>query len=501
MKHEILRMENIITYFGGIRLVDHARLNLFKGEILGIAGLNYSGKTALIGGINGLLPYTSGTTYYQEKRVTISSVREANEKGIFYIDPRLNLIPGSSIAENIFLKDNKNRSPFYHARDCKRRAKEVLKDLSLDLSSHSLVRDLTYHDKILISIGKAVANQAKIIILDCILSTVVKKKVNRLQDLFRMLQKREISVILIEQTLKTMKPYCQRVFIMRQGSMAGEFFADEIEDNKVISMMIGRPVADEEAAVSVPAVSGLEEILSFQHVYYNDIVKDLNFQVYRNEITGILNLNKYSGEAIEVLLSGNAIPDQGCIYWKGQSVKLKNTKTALKKGIGMVGETECLCDEMTLSENVLISALTKRKGRLGLIKKSDFKYIKNEVISEYIKRDGIMMEDEALPQGWLMRKKVALCRALAAEPEIMVLINPTQYIDLVSKKEFYKDIVSLKRKQISVLLVSADIEEIIAVCDRMIVVQGGQATESLPINEGNYSDIIRKYGYYLKIES
>lgn len=501
MRHEILRMENIITYAGGIRLVDHAKLNLFRGEIIGIVGLNYSGKTALLGGINGLLPYSRGITYFQENQVVITSVREANQKGIFYIDPKFNLIPGCTIAENMYLKDNESKSLFYHARECRQRAAAVLREMKLDISPQELVENLSYWDKILIAICKAVANQASIIIFDCILSAVAKSRGRRFGQLFQMLQDKNISIILVEPVLKTLRPYCDRLFVMRQGSTVGEFEAAEINEDKVIALMLGHPI--EAGAVSVqpsPTSSGQDEILAFSGVSYNDVLKDLNLHIYRYEITGVLNLNRYSSAAIEALLSGNARPDCGRIYLNGRPVRLKDTRAAVVQGIGVVGEIECLCDEMTLEENILISAVTKYRRRFGFLKKHDFKYIRDQVVAEYITGNNHSIAGEELPQGWLMRKKVAFCRALAAEPELMVLVNPTQYIDQVSRREFYRDIISLKKKKISVLLVSADIEEIIAVCDRMIVVQGGRATESLQIDEKNIADIIKRYGQYIKSE-
>jgi len=502
MRCEILRMENIITAVGGIRLVDYAKLNLFKGEILGLVGLNYSGKTALVGGINGRLPYTSGVTYYQEEKVEIASVRQANELGIFYIDPQFNLLPDCTIAENIYIKDNANKSLLYHARDCRKRAQEILQAMHMNLSVDTFVYELTYREKILVAICKAVANHARIIILDCVLSALAKNKRALFSELFTMLKAQGIAIILIEQTLNSIRPYCERWFVMRQGSTVGEFITDEIDDNTVVSLMMGRPIEKGKLAQTLPARIGLEEILSFENVYYNGVLKNLNLHVYRNESLGILNWNKHSGAAIDELLSGKGMPSQGTIKFNGQAVKLKDTKAGLKTGIGIVSEMESLCEEMSLEENILISVIAKHRGRFGFLNRNDFKYIKSEIMMEYFMQEKQEdMTDLSLPTGWLMRKKVAFCRALAAEPELMVLVNPTQYMDMISKKEFYEDISSLKRKQISVLLVSADIEEIIEVCDRVVVVQEGNAVESFVINEQNSSEIINKYGEYLKEEN
>lgn len=499
MKHEILRMEKITTYSGGLKLLDHAKLNLFEGEVLGIAGLNCSGKSALVGGINGLFPYAEGVTYYFEKQIRISSVSEANSIGIFSIQSNFGLIPRFSIAENIFLKGNNRKSFFCNARYYRQQSRDILQKMGVGLSPDTPVKYLSYYEKILVEICKAVANKAKIIILDSMLSALSKNKIPFFIRIFQILKDSGISVILIEPKINLIKLFYDRLFVLRKGCTVGELKPEEFNDNKVISLMLGCPIEDGDVKTPLQGASEADIILSFKNVYFNHTLKGLNFDVYRNEITGILNMNKVSGAAIEGLLSGEWQPESGNIWLNDRTVKLKNTRVALKNGIGVVSEEEFLCDEMNLQENILLSAIVKKGRVFGSFGKKEFKYLKNEMISEYISRGKeIVTGEEALPVGWRMRKKVAFCRALASEPEIMVLMNPTQHIDVISKNELYEDIGSLKKRGISVLIISADIEELISICDRMIVVQNGNAIDSLCINAENVTRIIKKYGYYLK---
>lgn len=500
MRQEILRMEHITTYREGVKILDHAKMNLFQNEVLGIAGLNYSGKSALLGGINGYLPYEEGTTYYYEEKVQIRTVAEAREKGIFYIRPKSNSIPGFTVAENMFLKEQGNHSIFCNNRRYRKECRAILEKMGVTLSPDAIVGELTDSERLLAEICYAVANKVKILILDGVLSAMPKNHSSTLFHIFDVLRNNDISIILAEPGFGLLKLYCDRLLILRKGSAAGELMADELEENKVVSYMIGHSVGASEPHIANERNTYNNAVLSFENVYAEQTLKGVSFDVYQNEITGILNFNKNSGAVIGGLLSGNQKPESGQIIWNGEKLVLQNTKDAIKKRIAVVEEQDNLCDTVSLQDNIIMSAIVRGGGRFGFVRQRSYKYMKDEVMNDYFGRryDAIDTGGEALPEGWFWRKKAALCRALAAEPKLLVMVNPTQYIDMVSKKEIYEDMLSLKKKCISVLVVSADIEEIVYVCDRMIVVQNGRVAEDIEIDKENLKHIVDKYGEFLK---
>lgn len=499
MFKEILRMERITTYLGGTRILDNAKLNLFEKEVIGIVGVNYSGKTTLAGGISGVFPYTSGQTFLNEKQVKITSMEEAREKGVFYIQPRFSLINDFTIAENIFLLKEKGGNFLIKRKELEERTTEYLKLMNLLLTQDRLIQELSYKNKIIVEICKALVNDAKIIIFDSIFGGLSEEAEELFCYILELLKSLHVSVMLIESRLKPLKPFCNRLFVIRSGRTVGILGKNEIEDNKVISLMIGNKVDDDEEIVSISEKSSNKVLLEVEKVYYKNVLKNLSFSIYKNEILGILNVNKNSGRAIEKILTGLDFFESGSIRMNGKELYFQSTEESLKHGITIVTEEDNIFEDLSLAENITISALKKNSNILGIMNTSELKFIKNELISEFLRKgSNDHWDDESLRKGWLTQKKIAFCRALAPGPKLMILMHPTQRIDIVSKQEIYEDIVYLKKQNISVLIISSDVNELVSICERIVVVKNGKALDDLQVNEGRKDKILKKYGKYLR---
>lgn len=167
--------------------------------------------------------------------------------------------------------------------------------------------------------------------------------------------------------------------------------------------------------------------------------------------------------------------------------------------VAVVPEDESLCNDLTLEQNILLSSYEKNSRFGGILNSSELRYLKNEMISGYIMpKQQIIPDDIIVPEGWFMRKKVSFYKALASKPKLIVFMNPTQRIDIISKEEIYEDIRSLKKQGITSLIISSDIYELISVCERLLVIQNGKVQDNMMVNENAKGLIIKKYGRFLK---
>ncbi|MFW6015771.1 MAG: ATP-binding cassette domain-containing protein [bacterium] len=501
MYKEILRMEQIVTYIGDAKILNNAKLNLFDKEIIGIVGVNYSGKSNLVGGITGLFPYTSGRTFYYEKPVRIASMEEAQEKGIFYIQPKSALIDKFTITENVFLKKEKGEGFISNKNQLEGRTTELLKMFNLSISQDMLAEELSYRNKIVIEICKAIVRDAKVIVLDSVIGGISEESEDYLFNIFSILKALHISVIIVESRLKPLKAFCNRLFVLRQGRTVGILKKEEFDDNKIITLMTGHKINDKENEMNSDGIkdsNNKELLLSFENVFYNNILKNISFSIYKNEILGILNVNKNSGRAIEKILTGLDTVTKGSIIIDDKKVAFKNTEEALENGITIVPEKDNIFQELSLEENITLSSLKMNSNKLGVINKSELKYINDELITEFLSKGSKFFWTNNIPEGWLMHKKISFCRALAPTPKLMILMNPTQKIDIVYKKEIYEDIFFLKENNISVLIISSDINELVSVCERLLVIKNGKVIDSISLNEEIKYNILNKYGKYLR---
>gem|GEM_PF-1271992 len=494
--NEILRMEQIVTDSKETRILDNAKLNLFEGEVAGLVGVNYSGKTTLTGAVTGLFPCTAGKIIYLENPIRITSIEQARKLGIYYIQPVSSLIAGLTVAENILLTPEKNKGILTRRKHTNQKARELLDALGVDISEEAAVETLSHYNRIVVEVCKALLNDARIIIMDNVVSALSQHSLGRFQKLLELLRARNTGILLVEARIKKLTPFCDRLFILREGRTVGVLKREEFDDGKIVSLMIGYALSDDEEAGAEAESPATQKLLELRKVRYRDTLKNISFAIYRNEILGVLNVNKHSGKAIEQLLLGIAQPDGGSILIEGASVRLDGPHDALARGIAVVPEDDLLLPDFSLGDNIVLSA-AKTTSRGVLLNMSELRYLKDELISQYMGRDELL-NGELIPDGWLYQKKMSFCRALAASPKLMVLSNPTQRIDFLSRQVIFEDILSLKKQRITALVISTSVNELMDVCDRIVVVQNGQVLDTFVVCDEQLEKIRMKYGSYLK---
>lgn len=498
MVKEVLRLEHIVTYSSSGKSLDHARLNLFEGEVVGIIGVNNAGKSELAGGIAGTSPFDSGNIYLEEEEVQIHSIEEGREKGIYYFSKHSSLIPEFTIWEN-FLLGPRGKKLVIHTRTTEEQCREMLELLGIQLDIHEKAGALSLKEKLLVEMAKAIYYDAKIFILDDILHSLSATAQEEFVLLFEMLCSLHVSIILLDNGIRYLKRYCNRLFIMREGRTMAVLNRQEAEDNLIISIMLGTNVeAEEEHYLSDEAMR--EDVLfEMQDITYQNILSGVSFQIFRGELVGILNVNKNSGRAIKSLIQGKGRCDSGKMLLGAKEVSFASPEEAVKAGVSVLAEQDVVFPNLSLEENIMLPALKSQSGIAGILNRSELKYFSRELMTEYIiGGQGVYVTEQTIEHSRVLRRKISFCRMLSTKPELAVLMNPTQSIDVTSKETLYNDIRSLKNHGITGLIISSDVKELLAVCERILVVNQGKVDASVLNTEKGREQIFHIYGRYLK---
>jgi ABC-type sugar transport system ATPase subunit len=498
MIKELLRMEHINTCRFSRNILNDAKLNLFKGEIIGITGVNNSGKTALTGGITGVLPITSGCIYLEEEEVSISSIEEGRNAGVYYFSSSSSLIMDFTIWENFLLRPLKTQF-IIKSRCSQSQCREMLELLGIGVNIHEKISTLSVKEKLLVEMARAVYYDAKIFVLDDVFYSLSAKAMDELEQLFQMLCSLHIGIIIIDNSFRNLKRYCRRLFVMRNGQTAAVLEDNDMDDNLIATLMLGTKPVARDRQDSPESVTGDELLLDVQHVQYKDILHDLSFRIFRHEITGILNVGTHSGSAIKLLLQGRRRPDSGILSFGQRPVNIKSPEDAVRIGISVFPEHDIIFPNLTLEENIMFPAMRKNSSLYGIVNTAELKYCASELMSRYIiNYEGLCISESQIEWDNILRWKISFCRMLSTSPDLTVISNPTKSIDSISKEILYQDIRSLSENGRGALIISSDVEDLFAVCDRILVINRGKTEADVPADTTGKEEILNLYKQYLK---
>ena len=269
---------------------------------------------------------------------------------------------------------------------------------------------------------------------------------------------------------------------MRGGRVVAELLPDEINENLVLSLSEGENYVPKllENQQNVVEIAG-KDVLEFCHVMTeNEVIKDLNFQLHRGEILGIWNKNRHSGQAVMDVLEGRLKLAKGSIICNGHSCNTAREGWAYLYGIYPIPETDRLCSNMTIGENIGLSALDKNAYMGLVVKEGELRYLIQNLCEEYMgQKKFLLFPDQMVPDSQLARKKISLCRALAAGAEIIVYDNPFLHMDIKEREVFTEDLVRTQKKGVSQILISSQREMLYPLCNRIMQVDDGKNRQEL----------------------
>ncbi len=475
----ILVMRKISKRFPGVLALNSIDFDLKLGEVHALVGENGAGKSTLIKILSGYIFKDEGEILLNNEKIEIKDTKTALNLGISTIYQENSLIPGMTVAENIFLGRYPTRFGKILWSDVYAKTKKILNSLSINIPAKELIANLSVGMQQLVEIAKSLSSDAKIIVMDEPTSSLTEEETEHLFSIIRNITKNGISIIYISHRLEEVFRIADRVTVIRDGKLIKTLKIKETDNKEIVKYMIGKEIGSLFDNIVKEEVKG-NVILEVNNLTLNKIFKNISFNLKKGEILGFFGLIGAGRTEIIKSVLGFFKANEGEILLNNKKIIIRNPNDAFEKGFAYVSEDrrrESIIQGMSVRENLTIILLKKFVSKLGLL---NYKKEKSFAI-ENIKRFSIKtpnIEQPTLKLSGGNQQKVAIGKALSTEPKILVLDEPTRGIDVGSKKEIYDLIKKLSKEGVSVIIVSSEIQEIIGLCDRAIVIREGNLVKT-----------------------
>lgn len=479
----LLEVRNVSKQFPGVRALSGVNLALGHGEVLALIGENGAGKSTLMKILAGVQMPDSGDLLIDGNPVRIDSVRTAAENGIALIHQELNLSDNLDVGANIFLGREPRRLGVIARSTIYDQSLAVLERVGLDVSPNAIVKTLPIGKQQMVEIAKALSINARILIMDEPTSSLSTKETEALFRVVKDLRTKGVSVIYISHRLGEVKELADRVTVLRDGENAGDLTRAEIHHDRMVQMMVGRDISQFYARQShtpgdvVLEVDGLITPAHPQHA--------LSFSLRAGEILGVAGLVGAGRTEMLQVLFGVDQAMGGRIKVDGNPVEFKSPRDAMNAGLALVPEDrkqQGLIIEADVRENTSLAGLRRHQRPLGTLNRRQQRQVTDEMIDKLnIKTPSPLQVVRYLSGG--NQQKVVLGKWLSLEPKVLLLDEPTRGIDVGAKEEIYQLMEQLAEQGVAILFVSSEMEEILGMSDRTLVMHEGRISGELQRNE------------------
>lgn len=494
----ILEIKDVTKRFPGVIALDRVNLNVVRGEIHGVVGENGAGKSTLMKILSGVHPSGTyqGHVMLNGEEVAFKNSRDAGRAGIGIVHQELMLVQDLSIAENIHLG---HMAPIVNWNDIYRSTRKLTSMLGLNEDPRTLVKDLGLGKQQLVEIAKVLSrHDQSILILDEPTSALIDTEIEHLFRIMRQLKSQGVTCIYISHKLGEIFEICDRVSVLRDGKSLGTYNKEEIDERTIITKMVGRKM--ENRFPERILVSDSEDIFCVKDLTVTEfnepqryLLKEINFCTRAGEILGIAGLMGSGRSELVNTIFGNfqGTVESGEIYVEGRRTKIKKPIDAINAGIGLVTEDRKL-DGLNLLADVeknMTMASLKKFSRLGVMNHNIIQMQCDEMSEKVkVKTPSLKVLVNKLSGG--NQQKVILSKWLLANPKILIIDEPTRGIDVGAKFEIYCIMNELKQSGMSIIMISSELPEILAISDRVIVLCNGTISGRFDNNEKLTAEII-----------
>lgn len=490
----LLRLEGITKAFAGVPVLDDVSFDVAAGEVHALIGENGAGKSTLMKIATGALEPDGGRVIWKGREVVLKNPRRAYALGLAIVHQELMLVPSLSVSENIFLgRHPATRRLFRWVRwsQMHERARALLRALGHDLDPRRPVGELRIAEQQLVEIARALAFEADLIIMDEPTSPLSEHETQRLFGTIRQLKERGVSIVYISHRLREIYDIADRVTVLRDGRRVATARVAETTPDDLVRWMVGREINQHFPAPSPRPITG--EALRVERLSARGKFSDISFTLRRGEILGIAGLvGAGRTELLEALFAAPP-PDSGRIYLNGRPVRFKTPADAVRHGLALVTDdrkTKGLVLGGSVRFNIEL-AVKDRLAWLGLVLPPARE---RELAERFVRELRIKTRHVEQPVIYLSggnQQKVVLARWLAADSSIFLLDEPTRGIDVGSKAEIYDLIRQLSARGAAILLVSSELEEILHLADRILVMHRGRIVGDLHRQEATEERIMQ----------
>jgi simple sugar transport system ATP-binding protein len=487
----ILRMSGIGKQFPGVKALDGVDLRLLPGEIHALLGENGAGKSTLIKVLTGVYGIDAGEIELAGRRVAFSSPLAAQQAGISTVYQEVNLCTNLSVAENVFIGREPRRMGRIQWKQMRRRAAELVKRLELDIDVEAPVSSYSLAIQQMVAIARAVDIDARVLILDEPTSSLDAGEVAQLFRVMRRLKDQGIAILFVSHFLDQVYEISDRMTILRNGGLVGEYPTAELPQVELVAKMIGRVLADLEQLDGKPPAREDAPLVEASELGRAGAIQPFTLTIRKGEVVGLAGLLGSGRTEIARLLFGADHATTGSVRVDGEPAGLRTPRAAMGHGIAFCSENrraEGLIPDLTMREN-LILALQATRGWTRPLPRSR----QEELVGKYIAALNIRPADpEQLVKNLSggNQQKVLLARWLILSPRLLILDEPTRGIDVGAKAEIQRLVAELSDGGMAVLFISAELEEVLRLSHRVGVLRDHRLVAELENGDNLTSEVL-----------
>jgi ABC-type sugar transport system ATPase subunit len=478
-------MKKIHKSFFGVEVLHGVDFDVRKGECIAICGENGAGKSTLMKILTGIHNKFLGEIIYKGENIQHLSPLEIQHKGISMIHQELNLLDEMTVAQNIYLCREPKKNRLIDFKKMNKDAKQLLERLE-EIDPKAKVKDLGIAKKQIVEIAKSLSYNADLIIMDEPTAVLTINETKMLFQLIRQLKKNGVAVVYISHRLKEIKEICDRVTILRDGTYITTKDIEEVSEKDIAELMVGREIEE----VNQKEYSGSGNIaLSVQHVS-DDFLKDVSFELKEGEILGISGLVGAGRTELAEYIFGIRKAKKGEISVYGEHVSIKSPIDAIKYRIGFATEDRKgsgLFLDRSIRDNTNIVSMLKSKNIFNNRRKEEI-LAKNMIDVFRVKCQSTVQKIKNLSGG--NQQKIVLSKWIAVSSKILILDEPTRGVDIGARKEIYDIINRLAEEGKSVIVISSDLTEVLAISQRVLVMHQGEIRGEIVGDEINEENIM-----------
>lgn len=488
-------MRNIHKSFPGVRALQGVDFTLRKGEIHALMGENGAGKSTLIKVLTGVYGKDEGHIYLDghEKEVAIHSPQDAQRLGISTVYQEITLCPNLSVAENMYI--GRSEGVYQNWKKMNREADKILKSLDIPAKATQQLSSCSIAIQQMVAIARAVDTDCKVLILDEPTSSLDEQEVEKLFKLMRDLRAKGVGIIFVTHFLDQVYEVCDRITVMRDGTLVGEYAIKDLPRVQLVSKMLGKELDDlsdiQGEFTSYEKKEGEEPVFSAEGLYSDAGIKPFNFHIDKGEVNGFTGLlGSGRSECVRAIFGADRVLG-GTVKKNGKPVKISKPIDAMRQGIGYLPEDrkrDGIVGDLSVRDNIILAQQVLR-GFLKPYSRAEA----DKIADEYIKLLNIKTASADTPIKSLSggnQQKVILARWLLTHPEYLILDEPTRGIDVGTKVDIQKLVLKLASEGMSVTFISSEMDEMLRTCSRLVVMRDRKMVGELSGSDLNQTSIM-----------
>ena len=473
MNH-LLECSQIRKSYFGVPVLRDVNLSLAAGSVLGLVGENGAGKSTLMNILGGVTPPDSGSMRFDGGEYAPVTPADATQRGIAFVHQELNLFTNLSIAENLFITAfPKQWLSFIDRKRMRAKTAELLRAVELEVSPDTLVERLSPGERQLVEIARALGQSAKLIIFDEPTTSLTSRETDRLFALIERLRAQGIAMIYISHVLPDVFRLCDEMMVLRDGKVVGIGRQDKFTTERLITLMVGRSL--DQLYPERDTKPTRETVLQVSGLSQPGVIEGLSFELRRGEVLGIAGLMGAGRTELARILFGLDPCARGSITINGEEISALATRERIARGLAFLTENrreEGLLMDAAISDNIALTALPQFTSGALIEQQRLTEAVKQIAVSVQIRGGGQPHQPVKTLSGG-NQQKVVLAKWLLRHPAALILDEPTRGVDVGARSEIYRIINQLAATGAGILFISSEIEELIGICDRLLVMKRG----------------------------